>query len=897
MPGRLNTSSTCFCLWKPLVRLTIEECLVAQSGTSSGSRLRINAPRPDGSRIIILSSPATDSAVISWLYSDGKKGCGFANPGLARSRAARKPLTMNLRRWLVCLSFLFVAPFIFPGFGATTTLLGWNDLGMHCMDADYSVFSILPPYNTIHAQVVSQDQLVSTDNDVSVTYEAVTDPSGSINRTSVGKSTFWQYAGRLYLPLGTPPLAADMGLAGFAMPGLQNVPQAMRFDAASGWFSAEGIPITPVDDAGQPNPYPMMRLVARDRTTGTLLARADVVLPVSEEMDCRACHASGTDTAAQPAAGWAWDCDAQRDYRWNILRLHDELNDGSPEYLKALKTAGYATTGLYDSAHGGTPVLCARCHASNALPGTGLAGLPPLTEAVHRLHAYVSDPATGQPLTAANSRAACYRCHPGSETRCLRGVMGNAVDASGSLAMGCQSCHGDMERVGSDNRRGWLDEPNCQNCHTGTATKNSGAIRFTSAFDDQGNPRAAADPTFATTADVPVAGASLFRFSQGHGGLYCSACHGSTHAEFPSADVNDNVYSQQIQGHVGMIAECTACHTATPTTTTGGPHGLHPLGSSWISRHDNATESNLNACKTCHGTDLRGTVLSRMLADRTLTAFGAKSWWRGFQVGCYNCHPGPSDDDATANRPAVVTSTSLTTPAGQSVSGTLTATDADNNTLTLRIVTQPQHGTVGLNNRVATYHPEPGYVGPDRFTFAAWDGSTDSNLGGVEVTVTPADCQLTLSVAVPAEVAVGATAPFRARSVRTGCNQPVTFEWTWGDGHAPATSPEICRSFPAAGEVTWEVRAVAGTASKTLTGVVTVGGPVVPVALAVARIGNDVQITWPSTSVGYRLESVPYLGVTVWQTVAQTPVVVNGQFTVTVPATTTEQYFRLRQGP
>ena len=25
---------------------------------------------------------------------------------------------------------------------------------MHCMDADFSVFSILPPYNTIQAQVI-----------------------------------------------------------------------------------------------------------------------------------------------------------------------------------------------------------------------------------------------------------------------------------------------------------------------------------------------------------------------------------------------------------------------------------------------------------------------------------------------------------------------------------------------------------------------------------------------------------------------------------------------------------------------------------------------------------------------------------------------------------------------
>ena len=36
------------------------------------------------------------------------------------------------------------------------TLVGWNNLGMHCMDADFSVLSLLPPYNTIHAQLASR---------------------------------------------------------------------------------------------------------------------------------------------------------------------------------------------------------------------------------------------------------------------------------------------------------------------------------------------------------------------------------------------------------------------------------------------------------------------------------------------------------------------------------------------------------------------------------------------------------------------------------------------------------------------------------------------------------------------------------------------------------------------
>ena len=32
-----------------------------------------------------------------------------------------------------------------PPRGARAALVGWNNLGMHCMDRDFSVFSILPP--------------------------------------------------------------------------------------------------------------------------------------------------------------------------------------------------------------------------------------------------------------------------------------------------------------------------------------------------------------------------------------------------------------------------------------------------------------------------------------------------------------------------------------------------------------------------------------------------------------------------------------------------------------------------------------------------------------------------------------------------------------------------------
>ncbi|HQR68439.1 MAG TPA: Ig-like domain-containing protein, partial [Thermoanaerobaculia bacterium] len=618
-----------------------------------------------------------------------------------------------------------------PGTG--WTVVGWNNLGMHCMDAGFGVFSILPPYNTIQAQVMDPaGRLAKSDAGLTVTYEAVADPTGSINTTSAGKTDFWDHVKDLF----GAAVPVDAGLKGKNMPGAGNRAQPMGFDAALNWFIAEGIPITPYDDAGRKNTYPMMRIKVRD-ASGSLLASTDVVLPVSDEMDCTACHASGGGNAARPSSGWVFDADPQRDVRRNILRLHDDRNLGNPDYLKALTAAGYNGAGLAQTVEvNGRPVLCAACHASEALGTPGQPGAVPLTRAMHGRHAGVLDPTNGLALDASANRSACYRCHPGSETKCLRGAMGAAVAADGSLAMQCQSCHGSMSAVASATRTGWLDEPSCGNCHTGTAAKNSGQIRFTSALDASGSRRIPADPTFTTNANTPVAGTSLYRFSKGHGGLQCSACHGSTHAEYPAAHPNDNLQSLALQGHVGTIGECATCHNASPRTTSGGPHGMHPVGPAWVDAHADAAEGGRTACQACHGTDYRGTVLSRSFAGRTLsTKFGTKSLWRGFTVGCYLCHNGPSSESANPNRAPVVSNLSAAAEAGSPVTIALQATDPDRNALTLRIVSQPANGTVGLAGTTATYRPGPGFAGTESFTYAAWDGAADSNLGAVTVTV------------------------------------------------------------------------------------------------------------------------------------------------------------------
>ncbi len=514
-------------------------------------------------------------------------------------------------------------------------LLAWNDLGMHCMDGnDYSVFSILPPYNNLLAQLIQKGDGTARriSSGVKITYEAAPALNGKYNTTSKTKTNFWNYVSLLFHTNLTP----DIGLKG--NPVQSKTPADMSYQNAHDWWSAEGIPTMPRNDDGSVNHYPMVKVVARDNS-GKVLAETTTVLPVSDEMDCSKCHSSTAGySATQPVKGFVNDADKNKDYKLNILRLHDQKHDIS-SYLADLKAKGYDyQASLEATARAGTPILCAACHGSNALPGTGIQGIPPLTQAIHSRHKSVIDPKTGQKLDNAANRNACYACHPGATTQCLRGAMGKAKNPDGTMKMQCQSCHGGMAAVGKAGRDGWFDEPNCQACH-------QNGHRYTEAVTDfaTGTLRAALDNRFATNPDTPVKGKSLYRFSTGHGKLQCAACHGSTHAIYESARAEDNKQSIAAQGHAGTIAECTACHTTVPRTTSGGPHGMHSVGSSWVRDHQDVAEHQGTAsCAACHGQDYRGTVLSKMFSDRVLDG---KNFAKGHMVSCYDCHNGPGGGD------------------------------------------------------------------------------------------------------------------------------------------------------------------------------------------------------------------------------------------------------------
>jgi hypothetical protein len=229
---------------------------------------------------------------------------------------------------------------------------------MHCMNADYSEMMILPPFNTLHAQVLRRGEEPSIiTGGVTVKYSF---PS---NTHSADKSNFWQFPQPL---LGNP--APNIGVTGNGLSGTIDAAPERDWDAS-------GIPKVPIDDLGRESPYNLASITVVQN--GQIVAQTRAVAPTSTEMSCNLCHNTpGISTAA------------------DILSAHDRL---------------HGTTLM---AH--RPVACADCHSDNALGAPGQPGVSNLSSAMHTAH--------GPRMSAIHLENECYACHPGVRTNCLRDV-------------------------------------------------------------------------------------------------------------------------------------------------------------------------------------------------------------------------------------------------------------------------------------------------------------------------------------------------------------------------------------------------------------------------------------------------------------------------------------------
>ena len=88
------------------------------------------------------------------------------------------------------------------------------------------------------------------------------------------------------------------------------------------------------------------------------------------------------------------------------------------------------------------------------------------------------------------------------------------------------------------------------------------------------------------------------------------------------------------------------------------------------------------------------------------------------------------------NHAPVASNSSVTTPEDTPVAIPLSVVDSDSDPLTSAIVTQPTHGVLSGTFPNLTYTPAANYYGPDSFTFKVNDGTVDSNVATVDITVT-----------------------------------------------------------------------------------------------------------------------------------------------------------------
>ncbi|MGE5187951.1 MAG: hypothetical protein ACM3JE_02870 [Betaproteobacteria bacterium] len=375
-------------------------------------------------------------------------------------------------------------------------VLAWNDLGMHCYNPDYKNLCILPPYNTLWAQVIkvgNPPTLVSSG--IEVFYNVPGNTYSTDKWPFQNKTNFWTYTPDLF----NVNLPNNIGLAGNGLSG--------KMTLNGDHFEAKGIPITEYTDNSAKNPdatkwsascFQLASVIVINSTTGKELTRTSPTIPASTELNCASCHSDDGDATTRYSITPTGNVDT------NILAIHDYLN---PTINPPLSQQ--------------TPVLCANCHSDNALGMTGVTGVKSLSNAMHKHHFSASI------MDITLDTNGCYSCHPGEKTQCLRDVM------STTYKLSCVDCHGNLGTV-SQNTDPWLSEPSCDNpnCHGSSYALN--------------NP--------------------LFRFSSGHGNIYCEGCHGSTHAISPSKVSNDDVRFVALQGSVGPLKTCTVCHETTPET-------------------------------------------------------------------------------------------------------------------------------------------------------------------------------------------------------------------------------------------------------------------------------------------------------------------------------------------
>jgi len=401
-----------------------------------------------------------------------------------------------------------------PAASREVVVFAWNDLGMHCLNPTYDTAVILPPYNTVWAQVVQRGnppQIITSG--VTVEYRMVNNSTSQKTSSSPVVSDFRQFWDNVQALFGTT-LVPDTGL-NLADPALHNGLSGTMVRNGN-HFEVDGIPATPVDDDLVWDPFQVVEITVKD-ASGTTLAQTRATVPTSDEIHCDHCHGA----------------DAMTD----VLTKHD-ANEGTN--LLAQR-----------------PALCYSCHGSPALGAPLQTGIPYLSQAIHSYHAEHASPT-------------CYDCHPGTLTQCNRSLRHTAADGNCTNS----NCHGTLAEMGSSIAAGrvpWVTEPKCATCHGGTTIPqvDTGTTLYRNATGHGGMacPACHGSPH----SMLPSREASDGYQARQYQGVAitigsCGVCHSS------SRGAGASEFAEEHGGTNGRRTACHTCHTVVPATPTQWPH-------------------------------------------------------------------------------------------------------------------------------------------------------------------------------------------------------------------------------------------------------------------------------------------------------------------------------------
>jgi len=413
-------------------------------------------------------------------------------------------------------------------------VLASNDLGMHCACPGTEFFMLLPPFNTLRAQVVERGEeprVLGAGDGISVRYSMVENTDESLKNDPY-YAVWLENMPKYGFGPGVDQSGRVRGVSGAGLSGEMT-------PVADGWWEVEGVPAFPdiensplservmKDSLGGPdrNPYPTAKIEVFDSESGDKLAEATTVVPVAFG-GCCDCHLKVTkDRGMAPTPANSFKLMGrlhERDSGINFAEM-DPDGDGVPG-----------------------PIRCSACHLDPAMGETAAPGYPGLptskytfSNVLHRWHAQSPEVLRYDPDIATD----CYACHPGNNVGCFRGLHADK-------GMWCTDCHGDLnERVAEgqvDNP--WSPEtlPKCEDCHQGTGEGEKSVHAFGGAFLN----------------------------SMGHkdNKILCSSCHGAPHALYPAARPQDNAQALAVQGDEAAIGNCGVCHTDQGDTWGVPPH-------------------------------------------------------------------------------------------------------------------------------------------------------------------------------------------------------------------------------------------------------------------------------------------------------------------------------------